>query len=237
MRAYSRLPDEPENAATRAMILYAIASARLEAYKVDEDVENLNHAQRLLEKFKAGLDPEDAEGHAAVDEYLARVAELRAECEQRDAEAAASTPAPAPEPAPEPEPAPAQPVDAPPPTEAGRGLIIAGATLSAIGAGLGLGGGVAFGLAVQAKNEELEAIQRGNPDDVTREEAIAVHDDARAAELAEFVTIGVGAGVTAVGVGLLVTGLVKRARGSAASVAVAPTLQPGLAGFTLHGRF
>ena len=38
-------------------------------------------------------------------------------------------------------------------------------------------------------------------------------------------------------VGLLVTGLVKRARGSAASVAVAPTLQPGLAGFTLHGRF
>jgi hypothetical protein len=233
--AYAKFPHAPEFAAQRSTVLYAIAQARLDLFDAEKDTAHLKHARRLLARYHSELAEDDAEGRAAVQEWIDKVDARLVEAE---AEAVAVA-EPEPEPEPEgPEPQPATPIEAPAVEEgppAGRGLTIGGGVLLGLGAGLALGGGMGFGLIASKKSDGVDAVfDDGNPDGLTVDETQTLVDAGNRAEIGQIATIAAGGALAITGAVLLGVGLTKR---RSSRVALSPIYGPGIAGFGAQGRF
>jgi tetratricopeptide (TPR) repeat protein len=70
--AYAAVPRDEEYRPTRAGLIYNIASARIEAYLDDHDLEHLRKAERLLEQYLADYREIHGSG-VAIDDETARV--------------------------------------------------------------------------------------------------------------------------------------------------------------------
>ena len=86
-RAYEGLPDDPQLAATRALLMANIAQAHVEAHAMDGQIDHLRHADRLFEQYAATIDPGDTQTLASVQTHRQRIAEMLA---RHEAELAAA---------------------------------------------------------------------------------------------------------------------------------------------------
>lgn len=84
-RAYENLPDGPELAATRALLLANIAQAHVEAYAIDHEIDHLRRADVLFEDYLAMVDPDDAETRATVQAEREKIAQAIAAHDQEEA--------------------------------------------------------------------------------------------------------------------------------------------------------
>jgi tetratricopeptide (TPR) repeat protein len=124
------------------------------------------------------------------------------------------------------------------PSNPGRGLIITGGVLTGVGVGVAVVGGAVFGTKATNISGQLDNVYlAGNPERVTLEQARALDEDGRGAELNQILLMSIGGAVTVVGVALLATGIVKRNRASSSTATLVPVAGPNSAGFVLHGRF
>ena len=232
--AYALVDSTPENASIKALIIYNLAQAHLEAFDLDQDTIHLKQALRLLESYRKNLDLlyEDTEAIAAERQTVDdRIAELEAAIAEAEAE-------PEPEPdEPDEPPPPADPstdpgpVDAPP---SGKALVITGGVLLGLGAAM-LGTGIAGGL-IGASANDISELMPG--DTAGREDQFAL---GRAANGMAFLGY-VGGGVfIATGAALLGVGVKRnkqRARAGVAGLRLSPTINPGRGGgLTISGRF
>lgn len=119
-----------------------------------------------------------------------------------------------------------------------RPLVVAGASLMAVGLGIGVGGAVGFGVAVQRHNEPVEDFNAGRSD-LTMREAFEHEMKAYRYEALQYAALGVGAAATIGGVAMLATGLHRRARADRVpqDVQVAPTAVLRGSGIMVRGRF
>ncbi len=85
-RAYSKLPDDPALAPTRALLMANIAQAHVAAHAVDHDLEHLRRADVLFEQYLATLDASDTETRASVEAERNEIAEAIAAVEREQAE-------------------------------------------------------------------------------------------------------------------------------------------------------
>lgn len=126
----------------------------------------------------------------------------------------------------------------PAPAHPGRGLIITGGVLTGVGVAVAVIGGTVFGLESADISGQLDDVyEAGNPDRVTLEQASALDEDGRAAELNQILLMSVGGAVAVVGVALLATGIAKRNRAGSSTARLLPVAGPSSAGLVLHGRF
>jgi tetratricopeptide (TPR) repeat protein len=133
-------------------------------------------------------------------------------------------------------PPPEQPDDKP--ANPGRGLIISGGVLTGVGVAVAVVGGAVFGMQAADYSGQLDNVYLGgNPERVTLEQARAIDEDGRAAELNQILMLSIGGAVAVVGVALLATGVSKRNRAGGASAKLVPFAGPSSAGLVLHGRF
>jgi hypothetical protein len=101
-KAFGLLPAEEENRSIRNDLVYNIATAQEEAYKVDRDPTHLRQAigllRRYVDEYKAIYKP-TPEARAEVEKVKARIAELEARlAEAEAARTPAATPAAPPDP-------------------------------------------------------------------------------------------------------------------------------------------
>jgi hypothetical protein len=230
--AYAALPDSPESATYRPLILYNIARAREKLFSLRGDVTHLKQARALLEKFEAAIpevyadDP--AEGEAEREKVRAKIAELDAKIAEAEGDRAT-----------EPTAAATEPVAAPPSTPEvepqsrrdradprARPLIAVGAVLVALGvAGFGgMGGALAVG-------EQANDIDDLAPDDLAGRESR--FDRGRRANAAAIAMGVVSPLLLGAGVALLVVGAKRKGR----AAAIAPVVSPRLVGASISGRF
>lgn len=135
---------------------------------------------------------------------------------------------------------PPEPVDEPEKQrKPGRGLIIAGGVLTGIGVGAAAVGGPIYGaIATDVSNQLEDVVAGGNPDKVTLEDARALDEKGRLAELNQILLISLGGAIGVVGIALLTAGIARRNRAASSSNAMlVPTAGPGSAGLVLRGRF
>jgi hypothetical protein len=104
-KAYSMVGDSPKSSEIRANLLYNLASAHEEAYRIDGDVTHLTKARVLLERFAQNID--QLYEREAVETERQRVSERIATIDAKLLEARVTNePEPEPEPEAEPEPVP-----------------------------------------------------------------------------------------------------------------------------------
>jgi hypothetical protein len=219
--AYQKLSGAPGTAQMRNAIVYNIARAREKAYEQSGDPSHLKKAKSLLERYIAdeeasgAADPEDlAKARAQVQALADRIATIERE------KKAATTPTRAPK----------DDVEKP---RAGRGLIVAGAVSTALGAGLVVGGVTAGAVLGRRADRDVPKLDELG-DEAERRDRIA---DGKRANLV-MIACGVAGGVVALtGVALLSVGLAKRKKAERASASVSPALGPGFAGAAIRGRF
>lgn len=219
--AYERVPVSPETDPYRVTLLSLVTNATLADYAVTGAREPLQQTQELL---VGALESEpDPALRTLVEQQLDRLRPLlRAE----------PSPEPEPEPAPEPSPSgpvmpePSPPVDELPPAlhPASTPLIVVGSVTLAGGLAM-LGAGSAFGPRAQRQVPEGDDSQAG-------QEFIA--DERRKG----YAWMGAGAGTAVIGIAMVVSGAVLRAR-SRRPRAQATVLLPrgGGVGLTLLRRF
>jgi len=227
-RAYAALPRTAESNTYRSLILYNIAAAHEKLFQLRDDVEYLEKAKILLERFERSIDeiyaeaPEDGEKERVqVREKIARIDELIAAARRE----------PTPEPStPPPSTSPAEPVD--PPTDApthdrrGRGWIIGGSVLTALGVG-----SAATMVAMLAIGERANDV--GDLDRTDLQAREDQFDEGRRANAVAIATGVLAAALVGTGIALIVVGAKKHPR----RTALTPTLGPSLTGLFLHGRF
>lgn len=120
----------------------------------------------------------------------------------------------------------------------GRGLILSGATLAAVGALTGTIGGVVFGLQAADRSDQVDAIFAGNPDTATFDTAASLDAEGRRAETMQIVMAATGGVIAVTGAALLAVGLKKkRDTENTSAWRVGPSLTPKRAGVFFHGRF
>lgn len=258
--ALGTLPEGSEYNAMRSMILYAIASARLDAFDSDGDIKHLRHAKRLLGKYRSEQDPKDTETLALVDEYLQK---LNTKLAEHDASARSSADGPegASDQSAQPEPLPTESMNslvatgdpsAPVGTRSlsggqGKGLVISGAVLGALGVGIAGGGGTAFGLKTTRHSTMVDEVFQGNKDELTFDQAMQEFDDGRSAQTLQIASFATGGVLLAAGAALMIVGFKRRksvdsegsegSEGSKRNIVVAPSLGRRNAGVSLIGRF
>lgn len=226
-QAYSELPAGPEAEQYRTVLVYQLAKACQEAYRVNGDLKYLRKAEGLFEQYIENLGPDDDETRSTAEEALAAVREKIAEEEaaeqaRRDAlarEAAAGKTGPKGQ------------EDTPPPPP-GNGLRIAGAVTLGVGAALMIGMGVALGRggSLDAEGDAYVATEGNSAMDAAVGDLLA---RGRAANTAAVVTGVLGGALLLTGAALLTVDGVRRRK----AVAVAPVLGPRFAGVGLAGRF
>ncbi len=253
--ALGSLPDDSEYDAMRSMILYAIASARLDAFDSDGDIKHLRHAKRLLEKYRSEQDPADTETLASVDEYLEKVDAKLAEndalaASSADRSGSAESDPKATDPADSAGSAgdPVTPIDEGPAKGGGKGFIISGAALMAVGVGIAGGGGTLFGLRAARHSATIDEVFDGNENELTFDQAKEEFDAGQRAQTLQIVSLAVGGTFLVTGTALMIVGLKRRksaGRASAASglrsasrgIVFAPSVGRRSAGLSLVGRF
>jgi len=214
------VPDTPDAARIKALLIYNLAAAREKLYSVTDDPKHLRQAKILLEEFEKSIPALYAEDEVAtetqrVQERIGAIDAQLSEAEgdsgtgdQSGSGTSVGTPS--------------NETDGG--SDAGKGLIIGGAVALGLGvAGLGMMG-AGLGLGAQANDiSDLE------DDDVSgRRDQFARGRTGNALAIAG----GIAGGVFAV-TGAVLVGLgVKKKR---SSVALGPG--PGMAGVALRGRF
>jgi tetratricopeptide (TPR) repeat protein len=137
--------------------------------------------------------------------------------------------------APPPEPVEEQPQEAGKP---GRGMIIAGGVLTGIGVGAAVVGGSIYGAVASDVSGQLDNVYLGgNPERVTLEDARALDEKGRLAELNQILLLSLGGAIGVVGIALLAAGISKRNRAASQSAMLIPTAGLSSAGLVLQGRF
>jgi tetratricopeptide (TPR) repeat protein len=119
------------------------------------------------------------------------------------------------------------------PKPPGRALMITGGVLAGVGVGVAVAGAAVFGTRAAAISNELDDVYSGNPERVTLEEARALDQRGRSAELNQILLISLGSAVAVTGVALLVVGVTKKKKGPT----VTPAVGPEGAGLVIQGRF
>lgn len=140
--------------------------------------------------------------------------------------------------------APPEPVDEGP-ANPGRSLVIAGAALTGLGVAVAGIGGAVFGVQAGDASSQLDAVYTGgNPDRLTLEQATALDQQGRSAQLNQIIMLGAGGAVAITGIALIAVGVSKKNKANAASdssgdatATLVPSFGPGGAGLVLHGRF
>ncbi len=211
--AYDILEATPENRAIRNDLVYNIARAQVQAFRIDDDLRRLRLAKQLLARYlevyrelSAG-DPAAEAEIARADRRMAEIDQMLREAEaravQRDERARGSAAGKAAE-------------------KQARTLVISGAIGTAIGAvGLGVAfAGVAIGVRADARFEDEPARR----DELRR----------RGRQANALVAAGAAVGGTflAAGIALLVVGTRKQKR-----LRAAPTASAGRFGIVVEGRF
>lgn len=215
----------------RGALLMNLATAHVRSYDIDEDTAHLHKAVHIYRRY---LKEAPMLGYPDKDvaEARERKAELEAQLEalKRDK---APAPVAAPDPAQEPAPA-AAPADTPADTPAGnkaRGLALVG-----VGGGV-LAGGIAM-LAVGAVFKPRAQKQVDKFNDPPEQEQSFVDDEARKG----VIWMASGGAAAAVGLGVLIGGIVdlaraKKASGKTAGLHVSPWMGRSTSGLVLSGRF
>lgn len=226
-QAYEALPDSPEAAQYRSILVYQLASACREAYELGGEQKYLRKAERLLEQYIESLGPDEEESRTtaqeALDEVRVKIKEEEAEAAARrsliaaDAEDARASKKP-------------ERVD----DEPGKQLLIAGGVSLGVGAVLlgVMGGGLALGGRYDRDGTEFIDMG-GDPADPMIGEWIDKGTRANTLALATGIT---GGALAATGVGLIVADSVIRARRKRTARAL-PAVGPGFAGVAISGRF
>ncbi len=211
--AYGRVPPGPETDPYRVTLLSLITNATLAEYAVSGVPEPLHRTEQLL---VGALGPEsDPALRTLVDQQLDRLQLLlKAEAE----------PAPAPSPVlPLPEPPP--PEDEPSPLHPASTPLLAIGAVTAAGGLAMLGAGLAFGQRAERQVPEDDDSQAGRD---------FIADERRKG----YAWIGAGAGTAVIGVALVVSGAVLRARSRRPEGRVSVLVPAGGgAGVMLSGRF
>ncbi len=237
-QAYALVEDVPENASTKAALIYNIASAQEKAYSIDTDITHLRQAVVLMETYAQSVPAlygEGPQGDAEASRVQARLAELRARIEEVRSDAPVPTPTdsadrssdPSADPSPDSAPEPLPPPPAEPDPKA-KPFIIAGAVTAGLGvAGLGMmAAGLAMGSAANDVDPRAEIIDRR-----------AQFDRGRTGNTLAIAGGAVGGGLLVVGAVLLGMGLEKRSGGAMAVTPVVPVGRGSTAGVRLVGRF
>ncbi len=224
-RVYDAIALDPEAAALRLRVQWALHQAHLGAYGVDRESSHLFVARDLLQKYRDALPESEQQQREAAVAALADVEAKIAALEPEPGPEPQPQPQPEPEPQPQPQPQPdvqpPEPIIIERPANA-RPLIIGGAVtagLSLVGLGLMAGG---LGLANAAVGVfETDPEQRADARrDITRGNTLAIAG-------------GVAGGVLLVGGGLvLALGLRRRAQSRGAL-----SLGPGPLGASWRLRF
>jgi len=229
-QAYTELPETEGFAHIRAKLMFNIAAARLSAFEIDDNIAHLRQARRLMDLYVDSLgetdDEEAADARAWQEKIAARLAEAEAERAKQQRSAKPRRNAPARTVATGPDAA---------TVRTNRALTIAGAVSLSVGvAALGaMGGALAWGARLEARGRDRVDDDPGVPaDDLSG----VVGQGTTANRLA--IGMGVVGGVlTAAGVGLLVTGLVRGRSTNGRQRAVVPVAGPGLVGVQARWRF
>jgi tetratricopeptide (TPR) repeat protein len=219
-RALALAVREDSDPHIRVALLFNLAQAHAGAFEVDRDVRHLRQAVDIYRRFLDESEPLGQDAEDQRDAAREAIARIEAELPALEADAAHDDKA---RPDVEPEPA-AHRVD---PGRRRRGIVLA------VGGGVALLGGVgllAFGTTFRRDAERVVATH----DDPPEVEEAFVREEVRKGR----VWIGVGAGVAAVGAGLLTWGIVDlvASRSGPRAVAVVPTLGP-VNGLGLSARF
>jgi hypothetical protein len=220
-RLYELVVHDPEAAALRQRVQWALHDAHLGAYGLQQDRRHLDLAHDLVGKYLEALPDTDVERREGAQTELARIEGMIEAHREPEPD---PVPAPVPEPVPEPDPEPAAEIPettAPPPDPSARPLIIAGATLAGVGV-------VGTALLVGGLASANSAVG-------TFETEPAQRDDARAA-IKRGNAIGIAGGViagafTITGAVLLGLGLQRR------RATIGPAALRGGPGLVWTGRF
>lgn len=101
----------------------------------------------------------------------------------------------------------------------GRPMVIAGASLLAVGAVAGLAGGVTFGLAARRRANQVKDLSRGsNPGRLTLAEAEALDASGRDFSTLQITFVAVGGALALGGAALLAAGLIRNRRARLAGI-------------------
>lgn len=96
-----------------------------------------------------------------------------------------------------------------------RALVIAGGTLLGAGVAAGLAGGLSFGLAIDRRNETIDAFnESGGTSGPSLDEVLVLQDEAHRFEAGEFAMIGIGIALAAGGAAALGIGLYRKSKGA-----------------------
>ncbi len=227
--AYAALPDTPEAAQYRSVLVYQLASACREAYELDRDQKYLKKAERLLEQYIESLGPDEEESRTtaqeALDEVRLKIKEEEAqaaarrsviEADAKDARSGAPT---------------SDEEEAP-----GKQLLIAGGVSLGVGAVLLAVMGVGLAQGSSADRDGNEFIDNGgDPADPMVGELIDKGTRANTMALATGITGGV---LALTGVALIAADAVRRKKArEQASARVLPAVSPSFAGLSIRGRF
>jgi hypothetical protein len=230
--AYTALPDTPENARVKALLIYNIASARAKAFEIDQDITHLRQARVLLQSYADAIPQlygETEEGLEELQKVESRIASL----DDTIAAAEIEDPTPAPTAAdPVERPTAVEGPDGlapvtPPPDPTSRGMVAAGATLVALG-GASLGVMIA-GLVVGDAANDIDDLDPN--DNVARR---IQFDRGRQGNVMA-IAGGVIGGAFVIAGGVLI-GLGRR-RATRGPTALRPAVGPTFAGMQLRGRF
>jgi tetratricopeptide (TPR) repeat protein len=217
-QAFTLLPNDAEFASVKADIIYNLARARERQYDVDNDPAQLRQALILLDQYIESL-PSLYADPGEVDQQRSKAQQVRDDIQARldeheKAEATKQVGSPAPA---------KQDEDKDP----GRGLVLTGAALTAIG-----GAALGVSAAGMVLGNQANDISDLDPADVDgRREQF---DRGRTMNLMA-ISAGVGAGLLiGTGVALLVVG---KKKGKESQARVLPFASPTLAGLSASGRF
>lgn len=230
-----QLPADPGYAPTRARVLLTIVEAHEAAFARDNDLERLQRAKRLLDRYLGPLDLLDEQGRAAAEEQrsglIGKITAVEATRKAEDAARAAS----------------ARRDRADKTRKQARVLSLSGIALISAGiAGLALmGAGLGLGRAADRGIDELKAGKLAGGDDWDMPCSDAACQAAREQELAPLLARGnagnvlvvvgsvTGGALLATGVALLVVGRKKKREARQLE------LTPAASGFglALRGRF
>lgn len=235
-KAYSLIDATPENITTRDALVYNVAKAQREAYKIDGDITRLKRAEQMLER---SLQNSAEISDEADSEKLKReLDDLRNQISSAEGQGGASTDDTnedaGSDDASEDSGATTQPpVDRGATDDGGgsggKGLLIGGAVLAGLGvAGLGvMGAGLAMGSSASAAATDVEADPLARPDEIKKGKtgnALAF-----AGGIAGPVLLGAG-------VALIVVGI-KKNKKSQSAWRVAPSLTRSEVGLMVGGAF
>lgn len=193
-------------------------------YNIGLSYLRLDRYEEAIEAFERYLSEADPPDRADVEVIIS---DARDRLEARRA--------PAPSEAPPPAQTTVDPADGGSSPPGFRPYVVGGGITLGLGLAVGIAGGAGFGAVVADRNEKIREFNRGNPRDLSRQEALDLQNDANNFETLQYVAIGLGSAAAVAGA--VVLGIGIRRRNAGRTAAVGPWMGPGLAGLTWRGSF